>query len=214
MAEKVAVIYARYSDSKQTYQSIEGQLKVCNKFAEDNKYTVLGEPYIYIDEATTGKTDDRKNLKRMLKDSKKKLFDTVIVYAFDRFGRNILQSLLNEKNLNDNGVTVLSATENNDDTPAGRMNRNIHMTFAQYFSEELAQKTSRGMGINADNYYSNGGTTPLGFRLEKIDPDNDKSKKRYVIDEDTAPIVKEILLKYAKGVSMVEIGESLNKRKL
>lgn len=30
---KTAVIYARYSCEKQTEQSIEGQLRVCNEFA-------------------------------------------------------------------------------------------------------------------------------------------------------------------------------------
>ena len=87
----VAVIYARYSSEKQTYQSIEGQLKVCYKFSEDNGYSILRE---YIDEAQTGKTDDRIQFRKMLADSKKGSFDTVIVYAFDRFGRNVLQSLL------------------------------------------------------------------------------------------------------------------------
>ena len=39
----VAVIYARYSDSKQTEQSIIGQLKVCNQYAEMSGYSVLCE---------------------------------------------------------------------------------------------------------------------------------------------------------------------------
>ena len=209
--KKLAVIYARYSDSKQTFQSIEGQLKVCQKFADENGYTLLPE---YIDEAQTGKNDDRKHFKRMLAESKKNLFGTVIVYSFDRFGRNVLQSLLNEKKLLDNGVTVLSATENNDDTPSGRMQRNIHMTFAQYFSEELAQKTARGMSINADKCYSNGGPVPLGYKVENIDPTDEKSKKIYIVDEDEAEIVREIFSEYANGVSAKEICDSLNARQL
>ena len=143
----VAVIYARYSDSKQTEQSIEGQLKVCYKYCEANGYTVLQE---YIDRAQSGKTDNRTQFRKMLADSKKKQFETVVVYAIDRFGRNVLQSLLNEKSLQDNGVTLCSATEDFQNTPAGRMQRNIHMSFAQYYSEELAQKVTRGMEINAE----------------------------------------------------------------
>jgi len=196
----LAVIYARYSDSKQTYQSIEGQLKVCYKYGADKGFTITGE---YIDEAQTGKTDDREKLQIMIADSKKKKFDTVIVYAFDRFGRNILQSLLNERKLKDNGVTVLSATESNEDTPAGRMKRNIHMTFAQYFSEELAQKTIRGMSINAEKGLVTGGTTPLGYRIKD---------KRYVLDEKAAPIVREIFTEYANGKSMKQIVANLNER--
>ena len=84
----IAVIYARYSDSKQTEQSIEGQLKVCTKYAETHGYTIIRE---YIDRAQSGKTDDRTQFRKMLSDSKKQEFDVVIVYAIDRFGRNILK---------------------------------------------------------------------------------------------------------------------------
>ncbi len=38
---KKAVIYARYSCEKQTEQSIEGQLRVCNEFVERNGYTTI-----------------------------------------------------------------------------------------------------------------------------------------------------------------------------
>ena len=209
----MAVIYARYSDSKQTEQSIEGQLKVCNKYCEDNGLTIVREPY--IDRAQTGKkTDNRKRFKKMLADSKNQQFDTVVVYAIDRFGRNILQSLLNEKSLQDNGVTVISATEQFNNTPSGRMQRNIHMSFAQYYSEELAEKVARGMSINAEKGLSNGGTIPLGYKLEPIDPKNEKSKKKFVINETTAPIVQEIFTKYANGDSIKQICDSLNERGL
>ncbi len=33
---KTAVIYARYSSDRQTEQSIEGQVRVCNDYAERN----------------------------------------------------------------------------------------------------------------------------------------------------------------------------------
>lgn len=198
----IAVIYARYSDSKQTEQSIEGQLKVCTKYAETHGYTIIRE---YIDRAQSGKTDDRTQFRKMLSDSKKQEFDVVIVYSIDRFGRNILQALLNEKNLQDNGVTILSATENFENTPSGRMQRNIHMSFAQYYSEELAQKVKRGMEINAEKGLSNGGGIPLGYKTVN---------KQYVIDEQTAPIVKEIFTKYADGWSQKEICDNLNERHL
>jgi len=198
----IAVIYARYSDSKQTEQSIEGQLKVCYQYAEANGYSVLNE---YIDRAQTGKTDDRTQFRKMLADSKKKQFDAVIVYALDRFGRNLLQALNNEKSLKDNGADILSATEHTENTASGRMQRNILMTFAQYYSDELAQKVSRGMKINAEKGLSNGGTTPLGYKIED---------KQYVINEETAPIVKEIFTKYADDWSIKQICDSLNERQL
>ncbi len=196
----LAVIYARYSDSKQTEQSIEGQLKVCHKYAKDNGYSVIEE---YIDRAQTGKNDDRYQFQKMLKDSKKGHFDTVIVYAINRFGRNVRQSLNNAYLLENNGVLVLSATEHFENTPSGRMFRTMVMAYDQYYSEELNQKVVRGMTINAEKCLSNGGTTPLGYKI--VD-------RRYVIDEEKASVVREIYTKYADGWSIKDICDGLNER--
>ena len=43
---KNAIIYARYSSERQTEQSIEGQLSVCNEYAERNGLTIVDT---YID---------------------------------------------------------------------------------------------------------------------------------------------------------------------
>jgi len=211
MTDKLAVIYARYSDSKQTEQSIEGQIKKCNEYAERNHYTIIKE---YIDRAQTGKTDDRFFFQKMLKDSENKQFDTVIVYAINRFGRNTRQSLNNAYLLESNDITILSATQEFANNPSGKLYRTMVMANDQYYSDELAEKTARGMEINADKCYSNGGTVPLGYRLEKIDPKDDKSKKKYVIDEEAAPIVQEIFTKYADGWSIKAICDNLNERQL
>ena len=111
---KTAVIYARYSSDKQTEQSIEGQLRVCNDFANRNKILVVGT---YIDRATTGTNDNRPEFQRMMRDSSKKEWDCILVYKFDRFSRNKYESVIHKKNLKDIGITVVSAMENIPDTP-------------------------------------------------------------------------------------------------
>lgn len=73
---KTAVIYARYSSERQTEQSIEGQLHVCNDYAKRNDLVIVGT---YIDRAMTGTNDNREDFQRMLKDSDKKSFDYVLV---------------------------------------------------------------------------------------------------------------------------------------
>ena len=72
-----AVIYARYSSDSQREESIEGQIRECTAFAEKNGITVLRH---YIDRAFSAKTDNRPEFQNMIKDSGKKLFDTVIVW--------------------------------------------------------------------------------------------------------------------------------------
>ena len=65
---KYAVIYARYSSERQNDQSIEGQLRICNKYAEDNGLTILDT---YIDRAVTGTNDQRAAFQQMLSDCEK-----------------------------------------------------------------------------------------------------------------------------------------------
>ena len=64
---KRTAIYARYSSSSQSEQSIEGQLHVCNAYAQEHGLEVC---YTYIDRAITGKTDDREEFQQMIKDGK------------------------------------------------------------------------------------------------------------------------------------------------
>ena len=91
---KKAVIYARYSCERQTEQSIEGQLRVCQEFAEKNDILIIDT---YIDRATTGTNDNRAAFQTMLKDAEKPVpWDIVLVYALDRFGRNSIEVAVNK----------------------------------------------------------------------------------------------------------------------
>ena len=82
---KKAVIYARYSSAGQTEQSIEGQLRVCEKYAREHNFVIIDT---YIDRARTAQNDNRPYFQQMLKDSESKKWQYVIVYAVDRFARD------------------------------------------------------------------------------------------------------------------------------
>ena len=116
---KTAVIYARYSSDNQTEQSIEGQLRVCEEYAQKNDILILDT---YIDRAMTGTNDNRADFQRMIKDSARKEWDYVLVYKLDRFSRDKYATAIHKKTLKDNGVKVLSAMENIPDTPEGIKN--------------------------------------------------------------------------------------------
>lgn len=193
-------IYARYSSSSQREASIEEQIKVCKEFAERNKYTVVKE---YCDNALTGTNDNRPSLQRLIKDSSKKIFDMVIVYSIDRFGRNLKQLINNiEKLEKDNNIQLVSATETFSEGASGRFFRNIMMSYAQYYSEELAEKITRGMDYNGERCLCTGGNIALGFKVNK--------DKQFEIDPDTAPIVQMIFEMYADGKTVAEITKHLN----
>ncbi len=102
---KTAVIYARYSSEKQTEQSIEGQLRVCNEFAAQNGIIIVDK---YIDRATTGTNDNRAAFQKMLADADNKpAWDIVLVYALDRFGRNSIEIALNKQRLSKNNIILI-----------------------------------------------------------------------------------------------------------
>ena len=60
---KTAVAYLRYSSDSQTEQSIEGQLRVCQDYAERNDIIIVDT---YIDRAMTGKNANAEMIFRIL----------------------------------------------------------------------------------------------------------------------------------------------------
>ncbi len=194
------VIYARFSSHSQTEQSIEGQLQVCHEYAKRQGYNVIGE---YIDRAISGTTDNRPDFLRMIDDSSKKQFQGVLVYQLDRFARNRYDSAIYKAKLKKNGVRVLSARENISDDASGILVEGLLEAIAEYYSAELAQKVKRGMDINAQKCLSNGGSIPLGFKV-------DKASKRYVVDTDGAAAVKMVFEMYDSGMIISDICDKLN----
>ncbi len=93
---KTAVIYARYSSDRQIEQSIEGQVRVCNDYAERNGILIVNQ---YIDRATTGTNDNREEFQKIPKDSDKKALDYVLVYKLDRFSRNKFEMAMHRNSL-------------------------------------------------------------------------------------------------------------------
>lgn len=192
------VIYARYSSDRQTEQSIEGQLEYCYEYAKNNGFNVIGE---YIDRAFSGKTASRPQFRKMITDSDKKLFQGVLVYQLDRFARNRQDSAIYKYKLSENGVRVISASENIADDASGVLVEGVLESMAEFFSFDLARKVNRGMKINAEKCLSNGGTIPFGFK---------SVNKKLEIDEEKAPIVKMIFEMYADGKRVVDITNYLN----
>ncbi len=89
----------------------------------------------------------------------------------------------------------------------------------KYYSDELSVKVKRGMDLNADKCYYNGGSVPLGLKLKVVEELNGPfgkkiKKKKYVIDEEKAPIVKKIFDMYINDHTMFDIIRYLNAQHL
>ena len=187
---KTAVIYARYSSDSQTEQSIEGQLRVCEEYAQKNNILILNT---YIDRAMTGTNDNRPDFQRMIKDSSRKEWNYVLVYKLDRFSRNKYETAIHKKTLKDNGVKVLSAMENIPDTPEGIILESLLEGMNVYYSAELSQKVKRGMRETRLIGFYQGGGLPYGYKV--VD-------RKVVIDETRAETVRFMYDSYSKGITV------------
>ena len=194
-----AVIYARYSSDNQREESIEGQIRECTAYAEKNGITVVKH---YIDRALSAKTDNRPDFQQMIKDSEKRLFDIVLVWKLDRFARNRYDSAHYEYQLERNQVKLVSATEPISDSPAGIMVKSMLTGMAEYYSAELSEKVVRGMTENVLKGKYNGGTIPIGFKVDE--------EKFFQIDPLKAPFVVEAFQRYNDGATMKELMNWLN----
>ena len=194
-----AVIYARYSSDNQREESIEGQIRECTAYAEKNGITVVKH---YIDRALSAKTDNRPDFQQMIKDSEKRLFDIVLVWKLDRFARNRYDSAHYEYQLERNHVKLVSATEPISDSPAGIMVKSMLTGMAEYYSAELSEKVVRGMTENVLKGKYNGGTIPIGFKVDE--------EKFFQVDPLKAPFVVEAFQRYNGGATMKELMNWLN----
>lgn len=194
-----AVVYARYSSHNQTEQSIEGQLAAAKKYAEAKGYSIIHE---YCDRAKTGTNDNREAFQEMLHDCQSHTFTVIIVWKVDRFGRNREEITFNKYRAKKHGVRVEYIAENISEWPEGVILEAVLEGMAEYYSLQLSQNVKRGHLESAKKYRSVGGRAPIGYKVNK--------DGEYVIDEETAPVVRLIYDKYIAGETMADIIRYLN----
>ena len=210
-----AAIYARCSDVKQTEKdlSIPAQLDAARAEAKRRGWEVVAE---YIDASQTGKNDDRARFQEMLRvarTTKPAPFQRIIVWKFSRFMRNLYQSAIHKTMLRKAGVQVCSLNEPTDDSASGRLMEHIIESFDEYYSENLAQDTSRGMRKNASLGFHNGGRTPTGYRVKRT---GSVESPKGVLDPDPAmaPLVQRMFRMVLEGEGAASIRRALNKEGL
>lgn len=81
-SKKRVAVYARVST---TDQNAENQLLDLRKYVADRGWTSHDE---YVDSGVSGTKESRPQLNKMMADLRKRKFDTVLVWRFDRFARS------------------------------------------------------------------------------------------------------------------------------
>ncbi len=164
---KRAVVYLRVSTAAQADRdynaegfSIPAQREACLRTAEQLSATVVDE---YVDRGESARSSARPALQAMLSRIRlAKDIDYVIVHKVDRLARSREDDVAIGLSLRQAGAALVSATENIDDTPSGKLMHGIMATIAEFYSANLANEARKGMRQKAKS----GGTpgmAPFGY---------------------------------------------------
>jgi DNA invertase Pin-like site-specific DNA recombinase len=140
---KVA-IYARVSTEK---QELDHQIAACRRFC-DFKQFQIGEIF---SEIGSGKSFKRPRLLAMIAALRRREFDAVVCFRFDRLGRNMQEVVLFFEEMEAKGIQIYSVNENLDvSTPIGRAMRDIILRLAQLERENIAEATKQRLQAMRD----------------------------------------------------------------
>ena len=181
--------YARVSTYKdEQLNSLDNQIHYYEELIHKNKAWTFVPGY--IDEGLSGiSTKKRENFHRMVEDGKAGLFDMIITKEITRFARNTLDSIQYTRELLNNGVAVFFQSDNiNTLDEDSELRLTIMSGIAQDELRKLSSRVKFGhqQAIKSSVVLGNGRI--FGYR---------KENKRLVIDENEAPMVRELFALYA-----------------
>ncbi|MCL2556361.1 MAG: recombinase family protein [Firmicutes bacterium] len=128
-ATKTASAYGRFNPNSQSTESIEEQREAITEFAKANNIDIV-EWYI---DCASGISTDRNEFLRMINEAKSKNISHILVYRFDRFSCNMGEYYFYKFELKKIGVSILSVTEPQGESPAGKMMESIFSCMAEYY---------------------------------------------------------------------------------
>ncbi|HWQ30961.1 MAG TPA: recombinase family protein [Negativicutes bacterium] len=205
-----AAIYARKSIETDKGESIENQISRGIALCQLQGWDYI----IYQDYGISGKTLDRPDFERMMKDAHTGKIEYIVCYKIDRISRSVSDFSNFIEELNKLSIGFICIRDNFDTTtPMGRAMMMITSVFAQLERETIAERVKDNMIDRAKIGKWNGGPVPLGFSVESETLDLQGRKKkisRLVINDDEAELVRKIFEMYLEDKSIRLIGTKLN----
>ena len=201
---KIGSAYIRVSDERQDEYSPDSQLKKIREYASKEGY-IIPDEYVFYDDGISGRNvKKRDDFNRMIAMAKEKShpFETIFVWKFSRFARNQEQAILYKNLLRKNGVSVVSVSEPIPEGHFGTLIERIIEWMDEFYSINLGVEVSRGM----EEKFSRGEPTnnaPFGYHMKD---------KKWLIDENSAPIVREVFQRFADGDGIRAIAVDLGNR--
>ena len=198
----VAVMYLRVSTKEQAEKggTDEGYSIPAQREANLLKAEALGATVIeeFVDAGESARKADRPQLMKMIEYVTAHQVNYCIVHKVDRLARNRADDVAIHLALRDAGVTLVSASENIDETPSGMLLHGIMSSIAEFYSRNLATETVKGLSQKA----AQGGTTnraPIGYLNVGVRDERGRENRTVVLDEERAPLVRWAFEQFASG---------------
>lgn len=179
--------YKRVSTEEQVDgMSLQNQERAIRAYASAHNFEIVG---FYSEEGVSAKTARRPKLQQMIADITVNGVTGIVVYNTSRISRN-LESYSRDigYHLAAKGVTLYSTQENIDDTPEGRLMKNITLSIHQYDNDLKSKVTRDNMELVAQEGWWQG-KVPYGYVARRVPVGvktrDGKVKARLTLDPDT-----------------------------
>lgn len=197
-----AISYLRVSTKDQaTRNGLEEGLSIpAQREAAQRKAEQLGAVIVkeFIEPGESAKTARRRALQEMLDYIAANPVRYCIINKVDRLARNRLDDAIIHSTLRGANITLVSVTENIDESPSGMLMHGILASMAEFYSLNLAQEVVKGMTQKA----SIGGTptkAPLGYLNVRTTDANGREVRDVELDPDRAELLRFAFTAYATG---------------
>ncbi len=213
-----AISYLRVStkDQASRYGQEEGLSIPAQREAAQRKAEQLGAVIVkeFIEPGESAKSARRRSLQEMLDYIAANPVRYCIINKVDRIARNRLDDAIIHATLRGANTTLVSVTENIDETPSGMLMHGILASMAEFYSLNLAQEVIKGMTQKA----TIGGTptkAPLGYLNVRTADAKGREIRDIAIDPDRADLIRFAFTAYATGDwSLSSLAKELNARGL
>ncbi|HCJ56151.1 MAG TPA: recombinase family protein, partial [Clostridiaceae bacterium] len=161
--QKVAIYVRVSTEDQQERGTIEAQLEFASKYCDLHQLPIYGW---YKDDGITGTLplEDRPEGARMLQDARSGLFDIILIYRLDRFGRSARIILNGVHTFEQMGIKVRSMTEPFDTgDPSGRFLLTVLAGVADLERDNILDRMWHGANRAAQQGKWLGGIVPYGY---------------------------------------------------
>ena len=207
--DKITALYCRLSRDDELAgesNSITNQKSILSKYAKENNFQNVK---FFVDDGYSGTTFTRPAFMEMMELAEQAKIGTIIVKDHSRLGRNrlVVGQLLEEDFVRLN-IRYIAIMDNIDSSKG----LNDFLPIQDWFNEMHAKNTSQKVRAVLKNKGESGislaNNVPYGYKKDE------NNKTKWLVDETSAEVVKEIFNLFIQGHGTFEIARILRERKV